>query len=306
MYDIQDIVNSYEDIDDEAYEAFGNINMDYEEQKGGNRLPWWGDDKRAAPNGVLRSARFGVVPKGKRKYVENKSVCAIGKTTIFYTGQQLDQSDLDVWEQCLHFFRNRNLEKDIVFTKNQILKKIKKTGRGGKEYDWLKSSLARLTSGVVEIKNDKYMYLGHLVEEIFYDEKKKEYSMRLNPKMDCLFGNNDFSKIDPQKRHELNGQLAVWLFRFYSSHKKPFPMYVETIKDLCGSEDSLKSFKYNLKKAFEKISMITGWTCWIDKSGKVYVQKTKQIESPNASTTKKIDKFATDVSDFEFGNPSPF
>lgn len=255
------------------------------------KLPWWEDDKRAVPNDILRSALFGIVPRGKRKFVKNKTICSNKNIEINYTGEQLDQADLDVWEQCLHLFRNRNLDNYIVFKKYDFLKEIGRVGRGGSDNNWLLESLTRISAGIVSIKSEQYTYIGHLIDHILVDNKKKKYAIQVNQNINCLFHKNCYTKLNTEKRQQLKGQLSIWLFRFYSSHKKPFPIHVETIQKLCGSEDVLKSFKQNLKKNLETLSKVTGWTCWIDKSNKVFVKKTFELTgNPKRPTSLPIEE----------------
>ena len=50
-----------------------------ETQNVGNvvQLPLWPEPVRAVPNGFLRSALFGVVKKGARRYVEREQIAAV-------------------------------------------------------------------------------------------------------------------------------------------------------------------------------------------------------------------------------------
>lgn len=59
------------------------------------------------PNGILRSALFGAIAKGKRRYIDGEKLAALDGIEISYTGQRLDQGDLDVWESVLHVMRNQ-------------------------------------------------------------------------------------------------------------------------------------------------------------------------------------------------------
>ncbi|MBL8252349.1 MAG: hypothetical protein JNJ76_01950 [Candidatus Competibacter sp.] len=68
-------------------------------------LPIWPDAVRAVPNGMLRSALFGAIRRGSRRYMERERIAALEGIEIFYTGQRLDQGDLDVWEMILHIAR---------------------------------------------------------------------------------------------------------------------------------------------------------------------------------------------------------
>ena len=61
-------------------------------------LPFWPEAVRGVPNGVLRSALFGAIKKGQRRYLEREEIHALDGIRIIYTGLRLDQGDLDVWE----------------------------------------------------------------------------------------------------------------------------------------------------------------------------------------------------------------
>lgn len=60
------------------------------------------DDRRAAPNAVVRSSVFGVVRRGKRARVTEMQVAAPESWEIAITGWRLDQHDLDIWLEIMH------------------------------------------------------------------------------------------------------------------------------------------------------------------------------------------------------------
>jgi hypothetical protein len=74
----------------------------------------WAERMRAAPNAMLRSALFGVVKPGRRQYVEEMALPMIGDFSLAYTGKRLDQSDLDIYLQIVHYARQRTVDDDRV------------------------------------------------------------------------------------------------------------------------------------------------------------------------------------------------
>ena len=56
-------------------------------------------------------------------------------------------------------------------------------------------------------------------------------------------------------RHALDGKpLAQWLHGFYASHARPYPLRVETLHQLCGSEAKrLTDFKVDLRRSLEAV-----------------------------------------------------
>jgi hypothetical protein len=79
--------------------------------------------------------------------------------TIVFNGPRLSQSDLDVWEHCLHLARINGTGCQIRFTGYSFLKAIgRSTGKSDRE--WLKGVLLDLASSVVEISDGKRAYFG--------------------------------------------------------------------------------------------------------------------------------------------------
>src|SRR2546423_7731585 len=60
-------------------------------------LPALPNNRRAAPNVVVRSSLFGVVRRGKRSRVTDMPVAGPHGSEITITGWRVDQYDFDVW-----------------------------------------------------------------------------------------------------------------------------------------------------------------------------------------------------------------
>ena len=224
------------------------------------QLPLWPEPMRGVPNGILRSALFGAVKRGKRRYMEREPVAAVDGVDLIYTGPRLDQADLDVWEGALHLARLIPLGDRIEFTEKGFLKLIGRGGEGGEnigksDREWLKKTLARLKANAVEVKQGPYAYGGSLVDEYFRDESTRRYVLILNPRMKVMFGRDGWTQIDWSIRQALRGYpLAQWLHGFYSTHAQPYPLKVETLHKLCGSETGAEA-----KTDAERHKAVTGW-----------------------------------------------
>lgn len=219
------------------------------------QLPLWPEPTRGVPNGVLRSALFGAIKKGPRRYMEQEQVAALDGIEIRYTGQRLDQGDFDVWESVLHIARLQEMGEQSRFTAYAMLKLLGKTD-SGKNRDTLYTRLMRLMANVVEVKQGRYSYMGSLIAEAYKDDETKEYVVVMNPKLRPLFAADQFTQIEWAVRHSLDGKpLAQWLHGFYASHAKPFAMKVETLHKLCGSEAALLSdFKKDLRRGLDAVA----------------------------------------------------
>ena len=216
------------------------------------QLPLWPESARGAPNAVLRAALFGAVHKDRR-YMDREQIAAQDGVTIRYTGRQLTQADLDVWEQAAHLARTQALGTECHFTERGFLKAL---GRqpGGQNVDWLRSAFARLAGAVVELTQGGRTYGGALLE--FYREDATGRTvLKLNPQLAPFFGRSQWTQLDWQERQQLRGKpLALWLHGFYATHAKPYPLSVEYLHKLSGSQTKqLRYFKKNLTQALQDL-----------------------------------------------------
>jgi len=236
-----------------------------------DQLPLWPKATRGVPNAVLRSALFGVVMKGRRRFCNELEVPSAGNLKIKFTGLRLDQADLDVWEQCLSLAKENGLGTRIEFIANHFLEAIGRS-KGKSQHKWLKESLKRLNGAQVEIQEGDRAYFGTLIYEGFRDEGSGHYIVQLNPKLSRLYGQHNWTRVQWDQRHALKRDLSQWLHGFYSSHKAPFPIKTKTIHWLCGSENlDMSGFRKNLKNALIELQTVTGWRCWIDRSDRVNI-----------------------------------
>jgi hypothetical protein len=203
------------------------------------QLPLWPEAVRGLPNGVLRSALFGVVPKGGgRRYLERERLASLEGVTIHYTGQRLDQGDLDLWATVLHLARIQALGAQCRFTAYALLRWLGKADTG-ENRRILHRRLLRLMANSVELTQGRFTYLGSLVEEAYRDAATQAYSVVLNARLGPLFELDQFTHVDWAVRRALDGkQLAKWLHGFYATHARPFPITVGALLALSGSANS--------------------------------------------------------------------
>jgi hypothetical protein len=219
------------------------------------QLPLWPEPVRAVPNGFLRSALFGAIAKGKRRYIDGEQLAALDGIEIRYTGQRLDQGDLDVWESVLHAVRLQELGSQCRLTSYALLKLMGKTDTG-KNRVTLNKRITRLVASALTVKQGRYSYIGSLIAGAAKDEDTQEWVIELDPRLRPLFAADQFTQIEWAVRHELDGQqLAQWLHGFYATHAKPFPMKVETLLNLSGGENADPySGKQKLHKALVAVA----------------------------------------------------
>lgn len=219
------------------------------------QLPMWPDLVRGVPNAALRSALFGAIKRGARPYLERQEIHAQEGVKIIYTGARLDQGDLDVWEAVLHVVRVQELGDECRVTAYQLLKILGKTDTGINR-DTLERRLSRMKATGVDVSVGRYGYEGSLIDEVYRDKETREYVIRLNPKLSVLFAADQFTQVDWDVRRALDGKpMAQWLHGFYASHAKPFPLKVETLHWLCGSEAKrMSDYKIDLRRNLEAVT----------------------------------------------------
>lgn len=221
------------------------------------QLPLWPEPARGIPNPVLRGALFAAV-QGKNRAVFQRELLACQKgLQIRFTGIQLDQSDLDVWEQALHLARHHPLGTRCEFSVYGFLKALgRKTGKS--EHEWLKNSFARLMGCGVELTNqqERKTYGGSLLE-FLRDDDSGRYVVIFNPKILTLY-EGGWTAIDWQARQLLRGKpLALWLHGYLASHAKPYPIKIETLRTFSGSNNkAVRFFKRKLIAALNELKKI--------------------------------------------------
>jgi hypothetical protein len=216
-------------------------------------LPSWPENRRGVPNPVLRGALFPAIQGKDRRALKAELLATQKGVEIRFTGWQLDQADLDVWEQVLHMhmLQNQPLGVQLSFTARSLLVALG-LSVGKSDYSWLKDAFRRLAGAVVEISYAPGMsYAGNMLD-FWRDDNDKTYIIEVNPRLAGVYAAG-WTAIDYEKRHEFRRKpLALWLHGFYSSHAKPFAVKVEYLYRLTGSRNkNLRDFKYQLKKALE-------------------------------------------------------
>ena len=274
-------------------EALGQSIRERRERKGPKksqtaatvRLPLWPEPARGVPNSVLRGALFAAIQSKDRQYLKGELLAVQQGIEIRFTGMQLDQSDLDVWEQALHLARQHPLGTRCDFTAHAFLKALGRA-TGKMNHEWLKDVFRRLAGAVVEITHYYYrMTYGGTLLEFYRDEDTDRYYLEINPKLKALY-DAGWTATDWQQRQALRRKpLALWLHGFLASHADPFPMKMETLHRLSGSRNKqFADFKRKLIAALEDlqaIGTINGYE--IDDGDKVSIDRT-----PSASQRKHL------------------
>lgn len=230
------------------------------------QLPLWPEPARAAPSAILRSALFGVVGRGRRKSMKRESLASWKTVALEYTGEQLDQYDLNVWLQSVHLARTQSLSdaNGVNFTSRGFLKSMKRSYSGAAAKA-LHDSIHRMVACAVAIRVDDCEYMGNLIHSCVHNENSGRYVLRLNPQLRALF-DSGYTRLDWETRLALTTDLARWLHGYVQSQRattqNPHRIAVSTLRSLSGAETELKDFRRNLRIALESLKQEDAVSRW--------------------------------------------
>lgn len=221
------------------------------------QLPLWPEPKRGTPNSFIRSALFAAIQSKDRVFLKEATLASQKGITVKFTGEQLNQEDLSVWETFAHLARQHPLGHLSEFTAHGLLKSLG-MHTGLSQHKQLHSTIIRLTACAVEITHEGKTYFGPLVKSGLKDELTSHYRIELNRELIRLFGENQWTALDWQQRQGLRGKhLAQALHAFYSSHRQPFPIKLDTLRSYVGSKNFQKAgFKVKLRAALDELMKI--------------------------------------------------
>lgn len=228
------------------------------------QLPLWQESKRGTPNSLIRSALFSAIQSKDREFIQGKVLDSQVGIVIKFTGQQLNQEDLTLWETLVHLAKDAPLGNVVEFTAHSILKAMG-LDTGGNDHKRLHTGIIRLAGGICEITHQEKNYFGPLIKSGVKDEITSHYTIELNRELIRLYGETQWTAIDWQQRLALRTKpLAQALHAFYSSHRQPFPMKLSTLQRMTGSKNAqAASFKRQCAAALDelvKLGFLTGFS----------------------------------------------
>jgi hypothetical protein len=260
------------------------------------RLPVETEEHRATPNICLRSALFGVVERGTRRWLRDAVIAAQDGYQVIYTGEQLDQSDLDIWLAVKHLCSHHPLGTEVEFSAPQLFRMLgKPDGQASREA--LKRSLKRMyESAVGMLAPSGSGFAGHMIDWWTWDERAYRFRVILSPKMAPLFRDEEYTLLAIEQRQKLSKELSRWLHGYWSSHKRIYPIYDSTLMALCGAQFGLVSdFRKDLREALAELEaaglIAPGWM--VDRKGLVTATKTptvKALQRALRKTRKAVKK----------------
>lgn len=218
------------------------------------QLPLWAELKRGTPNSFIRSALFAAIQSKDRVFLKDALLASQDGIDVRFTGEQLNQTDLDVWENIVHLARQHPLGHVCTFTAHSLLKSLG-LPTGNSQHKQLHETIIRLQACSVQARHDGKEYFGALIMEGTKDDETRYYNIVLNKTLIRLFGENQWTALDWRQRQELRAEpLTQALHAFYSSHRRPFPLKLATIQAYTGSRNKQPAdFKRKVKRALDRL-----------------------------------------------------
>ena len=228
-----------------------------------SKLPDWSQDYRGFPNALARSALFAVAREGDRKQFRDELIASSKEINLVYTGEELRQDDEDVFLQILHIAKEQRLGENISFSANSMLQALGRTSNAA-SYARLEASLSRMTCMLLKLNaqlpDGSYVrYGGQLISQFAVREKlddnktTQHWVVSLHKTIVELFDPQAYSLIHWPTRKMLS-PTTKWLHSYYSTHKEPFPVKVETLRRaMASATKATRTFRANLKESLETL-----------------------------------------------------
>lgn len=222
------------------------------------QFPQWADERRAAMHAAFRSALFPALNfKEGRPFLKEKRLASVEGVDVIFTGEQFDQSDLDVFLELLNIAKETLFGVECSFSAYGLLKTLGRA-TGNANHKWLHSVLIRLRSGTVDMTDHKIRYFGGLIEGGFKDEITKNYTISINPKWARFFKAGLWASLDNDQRRALGrNQTAKALHAYYSTHAAPGPHSYRKLAELVGlNNKQQRDVRANVIKAHEELKRV--------------------------------------------------
>jgi TrfA protein len=240
----------------------------------GLRFEQLNESRYPMPNSFARGGLFAAVKDGKapRAMLREKTIVTTSQYDILYTGDQLNQSDLDVLMALLTHSRERPLGELVSFTAYSILRHMK-WALNAEGYQRLRESLLRLQRAQVQISVKRegrrpIKFAGSFINNFIEDDKRpicadgdndvgrSHWTLRFDGELSRLFGDDQVTLGLWYFRRKVDGRmpLAQHLLSFYVTHKEPIPLTVAKLRELSGTTEKNESnFVIRLEKALAKL-----------------------------------------------------
>ena len=237
-------------------------------------LPGVEEFMRAMPNHIARSSLFAPVAPGRKKIHKDAVLVSRGDAEIRFWGEQLDETQADVWMQAMFEACKRPLGESVIINRARFLRSL---GRqtGNYEYKWLHRTMQALAFAMLVIVVKKpggqpKLMIGktrtlHMIESFDCEDGGDTYTLRIDPRWRSMYGNREFALIDWDKRlqfgqHQNMAKALQRLVVCSSDRQQQFGL--DWLKGKLEYSSPLRKFKDALESAgkeLERLEIIAAW-----------------------------------------------
>lgn len=245
-------------------------------------LPVWGENERAGPNVLMRSALFSIAPLNMQRWVavasKPREISCLGEYEISMVGEELRQDDGDVFFGVIHLARLQARQGgEVQFVASEFIRDLG-WNRDGHTYKRLHDIFRRLASTLLIVKGrnvstDEIRETGfHMLQ---YDHVREDNSsdggkwrIRIPSSTVNLFWVHSYTRLQWELRRTLRSLLARKLHTLYATYNQPMTFRVEQLHALCGSSQKrMSTFKQSLVGAHDELvnaGILENWE-WVDR-----------------------------------------
>jgi hypothetical protein len=183
----------------------------------------------------LRAALFPAREvSAPRRDLKNTPVFAVEGIQVTFTGEEFDQTDLDVLLGIMEIGVYTPLGHEFSFSGHALLKLLGRS-TGGHDHEWLHGVIKRLCVGTMVIRHAGRRFTGSFIKGDDENLDTRHHAVSINPKLILLFGCDMWSKISREQRAALGrNTTAKVLHGYYSSHAQPGKHHIETLAQIAG------------------------------------------------------------------------
>jgi hypothetical protein len=251
------------------------------------------DNVLVAPNTILQYNFFPISPQEFNRISVNEPIIIDSNKNIVIKntrGLPVSLIDEEIFLYVCRAFRTVYAGIPVEIRPRDVLLWMGKSD-GKENRKTVLKSIKAVASNIYEItrtfKNGaKREYFGPfivLLTDIDAEGSVEKVSVNITSACIRLFLEDNITYIPENIYRSLNGtgsHLAKKLMTILRTYKEPFPMYLSTIKEKCGSKMLLRDFKKLFKKAMEKLIEKREIFKYIIKKGqegdKVYIFRTEK------------------------------